>query len=870
MHNKVYHLVQEVLNGHRSIHEGISLLQRYRRKMDEIEYSRSFCAIRLFKHLDHVEKELDQTSSIYDVASLLRQFIEMYRTRVTVSSELARKLNPAIDSCGLHIDSVNEVDILDEWPDWLPKREKLDPIFQLEQRRKQEQQMGDSLLYGMTGYVSYTSREQKLMIQASMNMKPGDTLLACLPTGGGKSLVGLLPSFFETKGGTLRGAIDKAGTTIVVVPTVSLALDQCRAAKDFFSRVSDTCFMPQAYVGDMKKEERSNLFQSLSEGTIPVLFTSPEALMNRGLNDVVMQAARKGFINRLVIDEAHIVVDWGIKFRTEFQLLSAWRKRLLEESKGRLKTVLLSATVTDWTAKILRELFSEPGHYTEVRSDQLRPEPTYLLDTSISEEIRYNKIVNSIHLLPKPIILYVSKKEHAKKWRDLIREKGYRSVEIFTGDVSGGERQRIVEWWNEDKIDIMIATSAFGMGVDKRDIRTIIHCCMPESINRFYQEVGRAGRDGLASLSLLSFVPQDEEVARGLMSNAVITTETLTERWDRLFSRSTKTDLSDEYWIRMSVQPSHLEGTQSGKQNQDWNESLLLLLYRHKFIDVKQVIHDENGNREILVKVLYYETINDPKLLYEAVEPYRKQERDRINKELAQMKKLIDQGNDHCFSTFFSNMYPYVERICSGCPYCWRTGSETLYMKQKTSIPYRSAISSTRTEIVGPLSNYVWGSNEVLLIGDHTQRSKPEMIAELMRQLLKANVSVFLLPPLDSDAKKRIIEQLPWEEIKLAHTILPYDEIDSWFIENEKDPIEFFLEGHMAIFYSENEAVNNHFYRWLKEYQHRTGAVVIHIAETNLWIRDEGRTLDNLVNAIPFEVDDYMKKQADSLDLKLI
>lgn len=869
----IFHLVQEVLKGDRPVTEGMDILNQYRKSMDGVESSRSSCVVRMFRHLNNLEKGLAQVSSVYDFASLLRQFIEMYHTRITISNILSEKLFPVLDGCGLYIDSYNEVDITDEWAEWLPEKSYLNPIYQLEQRRKQTKQIGDGILYGMTGYDSYTSKEQKTIIHASMHMNPGDTLLASLPTGGGKSLVGLLPAFFETKGGTLRGSLDAAGTTIVVVPTVSLAEDQCKAVKEFFSRVSDRSFMPQAYTQDMNTEQRSFLIQSLSEGTLPILFTSPEALMNGKLNEIIMQAAKKGFINRLVIDEAHIVVDWGNHFRTEFQLLSAWRKRLLEESKGHLKTVLLSATVTDWTAEILRELFSEPGHYTEIRSDQLRPEISFFLDISINEEKRYTKIINSIHFLPKPIILYVNTREHATEWRKRIIEKGYQSVEMFTGQITGENRKSLLEKWNRDEIDIMVATSAFGMGVDKKDIRTIIHCGMPESVNRFYQEVGRSGRDGFASLSILSFVPDDEKIAHGLVKKSIITTEKLIERWDRIFLKAQKTDLADEYWIQMDVQPYWLVGDQSGRRNKNWNESLLLLLYRHKFIDIKRVELDENGTRQLLIKVLDYKTINDPKLLYDAVNPYREQERKRINDELLLMRRLVTQGNSQCISTFFMDMYPYTERVCSGCPYCWKTSSGSTFVKQTISTPYQSRSNNhNKNEIVGPLSDYIW-TNEVLLVGnDINQLITPEKIAELIQHFLKANISIFLLPLLNSEEKKKLVKLLPWKEVKHSYTILTHDEIEqSLLTGNQTEAITYFLEGHITIFYSDKERVNNHFYEWSKRYQQRQNDIVIvHIGTPDVLIKSQNRTLDNLVNVIPYDIDDYVRQQANSFDLKLL
>ncbi|WP_286886756.1 helicase-related protein, partial [Aneurinibacillus sp. UBA3580] len=585
-------------------------------------------------------------------------------------------------------------------------------------------------------------------------------------------------------------------------------------------------------------------------------------LLNGVLHDAIMKAAGKGFINRLVVDEAHIVIDWGNLFRTEFQFLSAWRKRLLQESRGRLKTVLLSATITDWAAEMLRDMFAEPGRYIEVRGDELRSEPTYLLDTSRNDEERYQKITDNIHLLPKPLILYVSTREHAQEWYDRLRKKGYRSVERFTSDTQGELRRTLVRQWNEDEIDIMVATSAFGMGVDKKEIRTIVHCCMPESINRFYQEVGRAGRDGLASLSLFSFVPEDEEIARSLMKSAVITTEKLVGRWDSLFQQASRTDVADEYWVRMNIQPRNLEGTRSGKRNENWNESLLLLLYRHKFIDILKVEQMEGQSRRVLIKVLDYQTINSPDLLYNAVEPYREKERNRINEELREMRQLIAQADSKCFSSFFCKMYHHAQPVCSGCPHCRKVQNDAMYVKSDIFISCPKSTAQEPPAVCGPLADYIWGTNEALLSGTEQQRCDPEAVAHLVNRLIEANVSLFIVPDMAAEERKRMICRLPGEEADFYYTLLTYSERQS--------PLHF-LQGHAAVFYSGNPARDSRLYRWAQDYQHlHADAVIIHIGEPELFIQDEGRTLAHLVNTVPYRIDDYLSQQDDEFEIKLL
>ena len=448
----------------------------------------------------------------------------MFQRYIQVHEDIAAPLRKIASDFGLSIDYANEVNAINSYPDWFQHAEHLEDVFRLKKRRSTVPQIGDGLLYEMAHYTHYLSTEQKILIQGVFNMGEGQTLLGCLPTGGGKSLIGQLPAFVETRGGTVHGAVSGAGSTIVIVPTVALAIDQYESSKKIFKNAIDEEHSPQAYYGGMSEERKKLICNGVRNGTIPLLYTSPEAVLSGRLHHALMEGARNGRISRLVIDEVHIVVDWGSAFRTDFQLLSILQRKLLEASGGRLKTVLLSATLTDEAVGILKTLFKNQAGFSEIRSDALRFEPMYFIDCPKDEWERQKRMVEVLPLLPRPIILYVTSREKAAFWEEYIKTNGFLSVTSFTGDTGDTEREVILEKWNKDEIDMIVATSAFGMGVDKPDIRTIIHLCLPESVNRYYQEVGRGGRDGFASISLLSTVlKEDEREAHSLTKTSVLT-----------------------------------------------------------------------------------------------------------------------------------------------------------------------------------------------------------------------------------------------------------------------------------------------------------------------------------------------------------
>ncbi|HET7658325.1 MAG TPA: protein DpdF, partial [Bacillales bacterium] len=642
-------IVQELLLKEISASEGENRLQDAVKALtDQRMRSQSTCVVRLARCLASLEKD-EGLASWYDMAGHLRQVILMHHRRLTLHQDYADELRSLADGFRLSIDHSNEVNASVSFPSWLEYGEHMQRVFNLEKRNEPKRRIGDGILHHMTGFSEYTSEEQKTLVQASMNMGEGETLLACLPTGGGKSLIGQMPAYFETQGGMIHGGVARGGTTVVIVPTVALALDQYRSACSFFHEALSEEHQPQAYYGGMDDHKKEVIYNGLQNGTLPILFTSPEAVLNGGLYRTLMKAASQGKLKRLVIDEAHIVVDWGGAFRTDFQFLAVLQNKLLEASGHRLKTVLLSATLTNSATKTLIKLFSNGENLTEIRSDALRFEPIYFLDRSKDVRKREDKIREILPLLPRPLILYVSKLEDASKWEKIIRETGFQSVAVFTGETSSNDRKAILEHWNENQLDMIVATSAFGMGVDKPDIRTVIHCCLPESVNRYYQEVGRGGRDGFASISLLCVT--EEELQSPLAMNNVLTVEKLVERWDRMRKKRSEVTSGDTIWIRMDTRPNHLKNQETGGRNARWNEAALLFLYREGFIDILDIRKKEDEfRRQIHIKMLNLEHLQDRQKLAEKLEPVRQMEVNKLRYEYQKMKHMVETAEKNCLS----------------------------------------------------------------------------------------------------------------------------------------------------------------------------------------------------------------------------
>ena len=182
---------------------------------------------------------------------------------------------------------------------------------------------------------------QKLAVYGALHLPDGYAALISLPTGGGKSLI------------TQTLAYQREGLTIVVVPTVSLAIDQVRTAKKIVqsSHVDEEIFFYSSGVAI------APILQAIEKKTAKMLFISPEALLkNEGFAEAVKKANEARYLRNLVIDEAHIVVDWGASFRVDYQCLESWRRRLLASNPG-IRTVLLSATFDELCCTVLKDFF---------------------------------------------------------------------------------------------------------------------------------------------------------------------------------------------------------------------------------------------------------------------------------------------------------------------------------------------------------------------------------------------------------------------------------------------------------------------------------------------------------------------------------
>lgn len=472
-------------------------------------------------------------------------------------------------------------------PNWLASGDRgaFSSAFSHQQVRIEGNCAADPFLADATGHDRYSCPGQREAVRACFLMKPGHTLIVNLPTGSGKSLVGQAPALVHKDSGNL---------TLFVVPTVALALDQARQMSQYFSRSAPGARrLPLAWYGGMPPEDRAEIRRRMADGTQRILFTSPEALIT-SLSRSVFDAAAAGMLSYLVIDEAHLVAQWGDDFRPAFQALAGLRKALLDHSQHReLRTLLLSATFTEDTIATLAGLFGPAERVHMVSAVHLRPEPQYWFYRATSPLEKQEYICEALRHAPRPFILYVTKREDARAWYARLKTIGLARTACFHGETVDQERQSILAQWAKNELDGVVATSAFGVGIDKSDVRTIIHATIPETLDRFYQEVGRGGRDGRPSVSLLVHDKSDFAVAQNLAKPKIISDGLGINRWKALYGSRKDTGIDGLFEIHLDEIPKHAQG--GSDYNIGWNMRTLLLMARAGLVELDISANEDTG-----------------------------------------------------------------------------------------------------------------------------------------------------------------------------------------------------------------------------------------------------------------------------------
>jgi ATP-dependent DNA helicase RecQ len=316
-----------------------------------------------------------------------------------------------------------------------------------------------------------------LQEEAMRAVLDGRDSLLVLPTGGGKSLCYQAP------------AVLKGGTTVVVSPLISLMKDQVDGLQ--------ACGIPAVQLdSSLSPAERFSYEQDVRDGAIRLLFVSPERLVNPDFCNLCRQANVKTF----AIDEAHCISHWGHDFRPEYRMLS------------RIKEIFPGATVHGYTATATEQVRRDICKQLALNDPLVlvgnfdRPNLTYrvLPRHDMGRQIR--EIIDR-HANEAGII-YCMRRRDVDDINNLLQGWGHKSLPYHAG-MEADERRRVQEAFINEECNLIVATVAFGMGIDRSNIRFILHVAMPKSIEHYQQETGRAGRDGLEAECVLLHSGQD-------------------------------------------------------------------------------------------------------------------------------------------------------------------------------------------------------------------------------------------------------------------------------------------------------------------------------------------------------------------------
>lgn len=331
------------------------------------------------------------------------------------------------------------------------------------------------------GYDAFRPLQQDII----NSVLQGNDTLGLMPTGGGKSITFQVPALaFES------------GLTIVVTPLISLMKDQVDNLKK--RRIKATCL----HSGMSTKENRI-AWELIINGNARLLYVSPEKLQN----EKFLMELKNLKVNLITVDEAHCISQWGYDFRPSYLNIKRLRKL-----KPDIPVLALTATATPLVAKdIMAQLeFKSPNLFQKSFS---RENISYLVRQA---DTKINDVLHILSRTQGSSIVYARSRKRTKEISDYLNNCGIPSTFYHAGLDAELKAQRQNEW-KTGNVRVMVATNAFGMGIDKPDVRVVIHYDIPPTLEEYYQEAGRAGRDGLNSYAVLLTAKSD----KGLLNRRI-------------------------------------------------------------------------------------------------------------------------------------------------------------------------------------------------------------------------------------------------------------------------------------------------------------------------------------------------------------
>jgi ATP-dependent DNA helicase RecQ len=338
------------------------------------------------------------------------------------------------------------------------------------------------------GYSGFRPRQNEI-IQSVLQDR--DTV-ALLPTGGGKSLCFQVP------------AMARDGICVVISPLVALMTDQVNSLRDKGIKAL-------AITGGISFAELGTLLDNANYGNYKFLYLSPERLQQ----EIVQNSIKRMNVNLIAIDEAHCISQWGNDFRPAYRNI-----HILKELHPNIPTIALTATATH---KVLLDTIeqlklNDPQIF---KSSFIRNNLSYQVKKESDKIYRIEKLLK---YNKGSAIVYVRSRSNAEQVSADLENLGISST-FFHGGISTEEKQNRLDAWKNGHVSTVVATNAFGMGIDHDNVRFVIHIQLPESLESYFQEAGRAGRDGEAATAIILYNEDDKRMVRKQFVDALPTTQ---------------------------------------------------------------------------------------------------------------------------------------------------------------------------------------------------------------------------------------------------------------------------------------------------------------------------------------------------------
>ena len=329
----------------------------------------------------------------------------------------------------------------------------------------------------------------------------GHDTLGLMPTGGGKSITFQVP------------ALAQEGTCIVITPLIALMKDQVQHLRSRGIKAA------AIYTG-LSHDQILQTLENAVFGAVKLLYVSPERLSS----ELFRQKVRHMKVCFICVDEAHCISQWGYDFRPSYLAIADIRSLVPD-----VPVLALTATATPEVVDDIQDRL----HFREkcvFRMSFERKNLAYVVRPTINKE---QQLIHILQRVPGSAIVYVRSRQRTKEYADLLCKMGIKATFFHAGLDNSVKDQRQHEW-QQDHVRVMVATNAFGMGIDKPDVRVVVHIDCPDSIEAYFQEAGRAGRDGQKAYAVLLYEENDKMKLRKRIADTFPDKDYIREIYDQL------------------------------------------------------------------------------------------------------------------------------------------------------------------------------------------------------------------------------------------------------------------------------------------------------------------------------------------------